>query len=198
MRWSGFRNSAAVIAIALGGCNTSKPFVAIGPVPAPSATPIADSATPVATSALGTVASVPGVTPKPKPFVAVPKPEPLLAVHPSTLLLEHAVPDSPVPLTDYAKQPVHWLHDFDLRRGMSAAEVQKNFGLPAQLADNEDPWLVYRLTYRRELWLHFTGLAQDRLDAADVVRPAEDGYVRDRVFSADDSPQMKIVNGAGD
>jgi hypothetical protein len=74
---------------------------------------------------------------------------------------------------------------------LSAEKVQKDFGPPAQLADNEDPWFVYRLTLRRELWLHFVGPARDHLDAADVVRPAEDGYVRDRVFSAADSPHAQ-------
>jgi hypothetical protein len=197
MRWIGIRKSAVVMLIAIGGCNTSKPFIAIGP----ALTPAADASAavqPVATADLGTVASVPGVNPKPKPFVAIPKPQPILPAWPSTLLLEHAVPESPVPLTDYAKQPVHWLHDFNLTTNLSAAQVEKTFGPPAQLADNEEYWYVYRLTLRRELWLHFVGPDRGTLVAADVVRPAEDGYVRDRVFDADASPRFRIVNGDGD
>ncbi len=197
MRWSGIRNSVVLMVIALVGCNSSKPFIAMGPTPAQPADAL-PATQPVATSALGTVASVPGVKPKPKPFVAVPKAPEILPAQPSTLLLEHAVPDSPVPITDYARQPLHWLHDFHLTTALSAAQVVKDFGLPAQLADNEEYWYVYRLTFRRELWLHFVGPSKDTLVAADVVRPAEDGYVRDRVFDADDSPQVKIVSGDGD
>jgi hypothetical protein len=190
MRWSGIRNSAVVVAIAVGGCNSSKPFIALGPARAPMAD-TSPATQPVATAE-------PGVKPKPKPFVAVPKLPPVLPAQPSTLLMEHAVPDSPVPLTDYAKQPLHWLHDFHLSTSLSAAAVEKSFGPPAQLADNEEYWYVYRLTFRRELWLHFVGPNRDYLIAADVVRPAEDGYVRDRVFSADATPQLSVTNGDGD
>jgi len=197
MRWIGIRNSAVLFAIALTGCSSGKPFISIGQSQAPMAD-TAPATQPVATSDLGTVASVAGVKPKPKPFVAIPKPQPILPAQPSTLLLEHAVPESPVPLSDYAKQPLHWLHDFHLTTSLSAAQAEKEFGPPAQLADNEEYWYVYRLTFRRELWLHFIGPNRDYLAAADVVRPAEDGYVRDRVFDAEDSPQLKIVTGAGD
>jgi hypothetical protein len=139
----------------------------------------------VATGELGSASSVPGVNPKPKPFIALPKVfVTAVAAKPSTLLLEHASPDSPVPLSDFAKQPLHTLDSFHLHKGMTADQVQQKFGLPAQLADTEDPWLVYRLTGFRELWLHFGG-ADQMLDAADVIRSAEDGYVRDRVFSAE-------------
>jgi hypothetical protein len=152
-----------------------------------SSAPIVAPDVPVATSKLGAVGKVPGVTPKSKPFIALPTLPAAYGVHPSTLLLEHADPDSPVPLTDYAKQPEHSLSAFHLRAKLSAAELEQKLGPPAQLADNDDPWLVYRLDFKRELWLHFTGPAMEQLDAADVVRGAEDGYVRDRVFSADDA-----------
>lgn len=154
----------------------------VQPSPLAQASPPPAPGGPVATSALGTVRKVPDVTPKPKPFIALPKPAPVFAARPSTLLLEHAVADSPVPLSEFANQPVHSVGDFHLRAELSAAEVQRALGPPAQLADNDDPWFVYRLNFGRELWLHFTGPLLDHLDAADVIRGAEDGYVRDRVF----------------
>jgi len=161
------------------------------PAPMPAAMPAPiPAAQPVASRDVGTVPPVPGLAPKPKPFIAIPKAIQIPPDRPSTLLLEHASPDSPVALSEYAKQPVHSVADFHLRKGLTAAEVQQKMGQPAQLADTEDPWLVYRLTGRRELWLHFSegtdanGVVSLILDAADVVRGAEDGYVRDRIFSA--------------
>ena len=59
--------------------------------------------------------------------------------------------------------------------------MQQRFGLPAALADAEDPWFVYRLVDDRELWLHFTA-AGDRLRSADVVHGVEDGYERATAF----------------
>jgi hypothetical protein len=186
MRLRSFALSAVMMAISVG-CNSSKPFIAIGPTQPASAAPVASPATePVATSDLGKVTAT-GATPKPKPFIALPRViTQLPAGSPSTLLREHAVAESPVPLSEYGNQPIHTISDFNLRSNLSVTEVEKKLGEPAQLADNEDPWLVYRLSFNRELWLHFTGPLMDHLDAADVIRGAEDGYTRDRVFSADD------------
>ena len=145
----------------------------------------------VATGELGTVPATPGLKPKPKPFIAIPKAIQLRPIRPTTLLLEHASPDSPIALSEYGKQPVYSVDDFHLHKGLTAAEVQKKLGSPAQLADTDDPWLVYRLSFGREIWLHFSqgtdsnGVVGLILDAADVIRGAEDGYVRDRVFSAE-------------
>ena len=185
---SSIRLAAVVCAIAMAGCNSSKPFISLG-TRATTAPVVAETPTtqPVATSELGTVSNIPGLAPKPKPFIAIPKPLQIAGGRPSTLLLEHASPDSPVPLSDYAKQPEHSIGEFHLRTELSAQTVQRWLGPPAQLADNEDPWLVYRLRGNQEIWLHFTGPLQDQLDAADVIRGAEDGYVRTRVFSADDA-----------
>ena len=164
------------------GCNSSKPFIALGPTPA---TVPADSD--VSTSRLGTVASVPGVTPPSKPFIALPKAPKAADAKPSTLLLEHASPDSPVALSEYGKQPAFDLQAFNLHLGLMADDVQRIVGPPAQIADCGDPWLVYRLNGHRELWMHFVGPSPKKLDAADVIAAAEDGYTRERVFSADDS-----------
>jgi hypothetical protein len=137
----------------------------------------------VATSDLGAVtAPTPGLHPK-KPFVKLPQ-------HfsdqgnPSTLLVEHASMDSPVPMSEFGDQPVRNLKDFKLHAGMTADEVKQTFGLPAQIADEEDAWLVYRLTNTRELWLRFDPPEHGRLVAGDVVRGAESGYVRTHVFTA--------------
>jgi hypothetical protein len=154
---------------------------------APAAAEPSPTTAPVATSELGTVSNVPGLAPKPKPFIAIPKSLQVTGGKPSTLLLEHASPDSPVSLSDFAKQPTHLVAEFHLRSELSAEEVTRLMGPPAQLADTGDPWLVYRLHGEQEIWLHFTGPLQNRLDAADVIRGAEDGYVRTRVFSADDA-----------
>jgi hypothetical protein len=193
----------AVLAAGLGGCmHMHRQPTTVATTMATTA-PVGNES--VATGDLGTVQKVPGVTPKPKPFIAIPgittpvNPAPAVTsnqtpigptasnsnARPSTLLLEHASPDSPVPLSAYGKQPVHELSDFDLHKGLTAASVQQRVGAPAQLADTADPWFVYRLTGSRELWLHFAGVADPVLDAADVVRAAEDGYVRDRVYSAE-------------
>jgi hypothetical protein len=197
-------------AMTVTGCaHSSKPFIALGQHPVSSTTSVAmtESSTTmpatipatasvaepvvppgeVATSDLGTINKVPGLAPKPKPFIAVPKAIQVAAARPSTLLLEHASPDSPVPLSEYARQPVYSVSEFHLNANLSAELVQKRMGSPAQLADCEDPWFVYRLHDDQEIWLHFSGPFHDHLDAADVIRGAEDGYVRTRVFSADDS-----------
>jgi hypothetical protein len=176
---------AAAAAVA-AGCSSSKPFIAIGQ-PAGAQPAVVQTATtqPVATSDLGSVPPPAGVGPKPKPFIAIPKPLQAGAARPSTLLLEHASPDSPVPITDYANQPVYSVEAFGLRSDLSAEAVERRMGPPAQLADAGDPWLVYRINGGQELWLHFAGPLQGQLDAADVIRGAEDGYVRTRVFSAD-------------
>jgi hypothetical protein len=176
------RSFSVVMLMAVAGCHSSKPFIALGP---PAATNAADSN--VSTSKLGTVSSVPGVLPPPKPFIAIARPAQASAAKPSTLLLEHASPDSPVPLSEYGKQPVYSLRVFNLRRDLTAKDLQRIMGPPVQIADCGDPWLVYRLSGNRELWMHFVGPSPEVLDAADVVGGAEDGYTRERVFSADDS-----------
>jgi hypothetical protein len=173
-------------AMSITGCaHSNKPFIALGQNPTTAPEPAAPPE--VATSDLGTITNVPGLAPKPKPFIAVPKPIQTAAARPSTLLLEHASPDSPVPLSEYAKQPVYSVGEFHLNADLSAELVQKRMGAPAQLADSEDPWFVYRLHHDQEIWLHFSGSFHDHLDAADVIRGAEDGYVRTRVFSSADS-----------
>jgi hypothetical protein len=184
MRGSRIRQAVLIGVMAVAGCNSNKPFIALGPRPATVEAP--PTTQPVATSELGTVSHVPGVAPKPKPFIAVPKPIQMAGAKPSTLLLEHASPDSPVPLSDYAKQPVYDVSDFHLSEKLSANQLKREMGQPAQLADLEDPWFVYRITGNRELWLHFSGLSHERLDAADLIRGAEDGYVRTRLFSTAD------------
>jgi hypothetical protein len=124
-----------------------------------------------------------------KPFIAKPqwlsfatKP-----ATPSVLLQQHARTDSPIPLSQYSKQATHSLAAFDLRADLSATEVEKRVGMPAQLADYSDPWFVYRLAHGRELWLHFSQPDNARLLAADEIIPVEDGFTRKRVFSIDDS-----------
>jgi hypothetical protein len=122
-----------------------------------------------------------------KPFFAVPHPFAAPGAQPSILLQLHARTDSPVPLLEYDKQKVYSLSAFDLRSSLSADELQRRLGPPAQLADYSDPWFVYRLNYGKELWLHFSQPDNLRLLAADIVRPQEDGYIRDRIFSADET-----------
>jgi hypothetical protein len=157
---------------------------AIEPTTAPTTMPVAIGSTtmPVATADLGNAPPIKGLFPK-KPFI---KTDPHFGDrgNPSTLLLEHASPDSPVPLSAFSDQPVRKLPDFHLNSGMTADEVQKKFGPPAALADVEDPWFVYRLTNTRELWLHFEPALHGKLVAADVIRGAESGYVRTHVFTA--------------
>ena len=63
---------------------------------------------------------VPGLARKPKPFIALPQLFPSSKVpsgKPSTELLTHLSPDSPVSITDYAKQPVYKLDQFRLSAG---------------------------------------------------------------------------------
>jgi hypothetical protein len=147
------------------------------------------SSTAAATSAPAT--SNAGVVPQ-KPFIAGPR---LLAGdlappgHPTLLLELHARADSPVPISQYARQPTHDVCDFRLRPALSAEELRRRLGPPAQLADYSTPWLVYRLGSGKELWLHFAQPENDTLVAADVVGPVEDGYTRNRVFSIHDAQQ---------
>jgi hypothetical protein len=124
-----------------------------------------------------------------KPFIAWPHPSAKAAAtaQPSVLLQEHARTDSPVPLSEYAKQKVFKLADFKLGPNLSAYDLQERLGWPAQLADYSDPWFVYRLSRGRELWLLFSQPDNARLLAADEIIPVEDGYTRKRVFSVDDS-----------
>jgi hypothetical protein len=143
---------------------------------------------PASVSAAPTTQEVPGVVAT-KPFIAWPQ---LFTPRgsstggtPSILLQLHARSDSPVALAEYGKQKVYPLAAFELRSDLSADEVQRRLGPPAQLANYSDEWFVYRLTHGKELWLHFSKPDQSRLTAADIVRPQEDGYTRDRVFSAE-------------
>jgi hypothetical protein len=126
------------------------------------------------------------VTPPPKPFIAVSNPFEWKPA-PSVLLQQHARSDSPVPLSLYPKQPTHALEEFNLRSTLSADEVQKRLGPPAQLADYSSTWFVYRLHDNRELWLHFAQPDNTRLLYADVIWAVEDGYSRERVFAYDGS-----------
>lgn len=127
-------------------------------------------------------AELPGMV-RHKPFIAVNNPfHP--AGSPTTLLAEHARSDSPVPLSEYAKQQTFTIGSFDLRRSLSAADVRRRLGPPAAVADYADMWTVYRLTGGRELWLHFSHPDQLALRSADVINPTEDGYTRTRVFDS--------------
>jgi hypothetical protein len=190
------RSMVVLATLAVTGCihrhPKSQPAATLPMVPAtmPAApatpVPVAPTTAPVATEDLGTVRPIPGVMKPPKPFIAFPKVQQAVTVlaRPSTLLMEHASPDSPVALSEYGRQPVYGINDFHLGADLSANDVKKRLGPPAQLADNEDPWLVYRLNGNREMWLHFGGQYQNHLLAADVIRGVEDGYARERVFEA--------------
>jgi hypothetical protein len=92
-----------------------------------------------------------------------------------------------VALSEYAKQKAYPLAAFPLRASLSADELQRRLGPPAQLADYSDMWFVYRLTHGKEIWLHFSQPDNLRLTAADIVHPQEDGYTRDRIFSAEEA-----------
>jgi hypothetical protein len=120
-----------------------------------------------------------------KPFIAMPHPFTPEGAQPSLLLRQHARTDSPVPLLEFSKQKAFSISAFDLRSSLSAYELEQKMGPPAQLADYSDPWLVYRLNNGKELWLHFSQPDNLQLLAADIVHGQEDGYTRDRVFSAD-------------
>jgi len=128
---------------------------------------------------------VPGVVVT-KPFIALPHPFAAAESRPSLLLQLHARTDSPVPLSEFARQKVYPLSAFALREDLSAIELQNRLGPPAQMADYSDPWFIYRLTHGKELWLHFSQPDNLRLQAADIVRGQEDGYTRDRIFSAEE------------
>ena len=167
--------------------STSAKVVAPITVPNPTMRPVASESVAVAPSAPQPPAVDPnaGVVAH-KPFIAVSrwfghKPSP--GAQPSVLLQQHARSDSPVPLSDYSKQPTYALASFPLRASLSAAELSRRLGPPAQLADYASPWYVYRLGGGQELWLHFAQPDEQTLLAADVIRSAEDGYTRNRVFS---------------
>jgi hypothetical protein len=147
------------------------------PAPAPTSPPNAAPAPAVATVAASSA-------PPQKPFIAFSNPFAPEPAKPSVLLLAHARSDSPVPLSLYPKQPVHALSEFGLEFHMSADDVVARFGQPAQLANYGYEWVVYRLDDNRELWLHFTEPNHAFLLAADVVGAAEDGYTRNRIFTA--------------
>ena len=155
---------------AIGGCHLHRHQA----VPAQPATEPTTSA--------GSRSDLTGVKPPPKPFIA--KPKFAGEDQPSILLKVHARSDSPVPLDQYAKQKTYALSAFNLNTDLSAAQVQQKFGPPAQWADYSDLWIVYRLDGNRELWLHFAPPDNRGLLAADVVGSMEDGYTRDRVFTA--------------
>ena len=165
-----------IAACLLGGCgqmldqDRAEP-VAARPTPFPST---------LATADRGREQPLPGLTPPPKPFIAVgqnaPSPPP---AQPSPLLVEHASPDAS--LSAYGRQPTHAVDDFQLGSTLTGVALQRRLGPPAGVAGVEDRWLVYRLTGDRELWLNFAG-GDGPLLAADVIHGAENGYVRDRVY----------------
>ena len=162
---------------------TTMPATAAVSMPAPPPVPASTEPSPtVATGELGQPQPLPGLTPPPKPFIAMGRhAPPPPSAQPSPLLLEHAAPDAPVPLSVYGSQPTHAVADFNLGPDLTGVSLQARFGPPAGVAGIEDPWLVYRLTHDRELWLHFAG-GDGPLLAADLVRAAENGYVRDRLY----------------
>jgi hypothetical protein len=122
-----------------------------------------------------------------KPFIKWPTIDAFEA-QPSTMLVQHARSDSPIPLSQYSSQPTHSLSEFALSHKLSGVQVQQRFGPPAQLADESDEWVVYRLTLHRELWLHFSLTDGDRLTTAEVIAPVEDGYSRQIVFPTESNP----------
>ena len=146
--------SIAVLAIGLIGCKSSEPQAKV------------DEQT--------GAPYVPGVVVT-KPFIAWPHPfsAPGGTAEPSLLLQLHARTDSPVPISEYGKQKAYPLSAFALGPNLSADELQRRLGPPAQLADYSDPWFVYRLTYGKELWLHFSQPDNQRLIAADIVHGQE-------------------------
>ncbi len=170
--------AVAVGAAVAGGCHDM--LDQDRPEPAPPHRPATTS--PVATGERDQPQPLPGMTPPPKPFVDVDRhlPPPAAAA-PSPLLLEHAAPDAPLPLSVYGSQPTHPVTDFDLGPTLTGTNLQKRLGPPAGVAGVEDRWLVYRLTGNRELWLSFAN-GDGPLVAADVISGAENGYVRDRLY----------------
>lgn len=186
---------ALAAALALAGCHVHHPTSTTPalspdnpnmlPTTAPADSAAASAPAPAAPPSEPLVVKpVPGVVVPKKPFIALPS-NPLCApARPSVLLLAHARADSPVPLSEYAKQPVYSLADFNLWHGLSAAHVQRLLSPPAQLADYASPWFVYRLSDGRELWLHFSQPENTHLLAADVIGAAEDGYTRQRIYAA--------------
>ena len=136
----------------------------------------------VATGQRGVEQPLPGLDAPPKPFVDLErfKSTPT-SVPPSGLLMAHASPDAPVPLSAYGEQPVHQLEEFQLGPTLTGAAVRRQFGPPAGLAGIVDSWAVYRLPRGRELWLHFLD-GDGPLLAADRVRGRENGYSRERLY----------------
>jgi hypothetical protein len=173
----------------VAGCHKSHPSAATQPLTTakPAAQPVvATTAEPKPAPPPAPVDPNAGVVVH-KPFIALPNNPFSHPAQPTVLLVQHARSDSPIPLSQYSRQQVHSLDSFDLHAGLSADELQKRFGLPAQLADYSNPWFVYRLTGGRELWLNFSQPDNSQLVAADEIIPVEDGYTRKRVFSIDDS-----------
>jgi hypothetical protein len=166
-----------------GGCaealDQNRPLASRRPVAPPPPT----TGPTVATADLGQPQPLPGLTPPPKPFVdrrqfAAPSP---FSDAPSTLLLLHESPTATVSLSEYARQPQHSVDAFHLSANLTGTALRQRFGPPAGVAGIEDPWVVYRLTFGREMWLHFAD-GDGPLLAADLVRGAEVGYVRQRLF----------------
>jgi hypothetical protein len=156
---------------------TSAPVTTAAPSPQ-----VVDSSRPTPPPASDTLKDV---LPPKKPFIAAGQWFKSGPDQPTVLLKQFARNDSPVPLSLYDRQPIYAIQDFNLRLTLSASEVRQRLGPPAQLADYDQMWLVYRLSNGRELWLRFTDPEPTRLLYADVVSQAEDGYIRRRIFSYD-------------
>ncbi len=167
--------TTAVAGVCVGGCANMLDQDRARPTPAgPAPGPV------VSTSDRGQPQPLPGLTPPPKPFIDTHQLD-APPGQPTPLLLEHSAPDPPVPLSAYSSQPARPVDAFDLGPGLTGLALRRRFGPPAGVAGIEDPWMVYRLTDDRELWLHFAG-GDGPLMAADLVRGAETGYVRDRLY----------------
>ena len=170
----------AIAVAAAAGCDSALDQDRPPPRPVPTTGPA------VATGDRGVPQPLPGLTPSPKPFVDTDRftGGGDATDQPSVLLQTHAVPDAPVPLSLYGRQPVHATADFGLSPTLTASGVRQRFGPPAGVAGIGDSWAVYRLTFGRELWLHFAN-GDGALMAADVVRGRETGYSRERVYPAE-------------
>ena len=169
------RRVTTLMALSAAGCANMLDEDRARPGPAaPTTGPV------VATSDRDQPQPLPGLAPVPKPFIATGQFEPA-AGGPSALLVEHASPDAPVPLSAYGQQPARPVDAFPLGPGLTGSSLRRQFGPPAGVAGIDDSWVVYRLTHGREIWLHFAG-GDGPLQAADLVRGAENGYVRDRLY----------------
>ena len=105
-------------AMAIGGCHVHHNPAGNGtggnPSTMPTTEPVSAAPTTTPPAATPTANHVPGVVAAPLPFIALPV-NPLNGpVQPSVLLLAHARSDSPIPLSEYAKQPVRELKAFKL------------------------------------------------------------------------------------